>query len=302
MEERAGARRPVIGSQEVSRARAIRQRVFRSWWVLAVLCVAGSGCRVSVGKAADAHPLTAKVRAGLAIGSDGSGPATSDPAAFDHGTFDALLKAHVHGARVDYEGLARDREVLERYLEQLSKADVSTMKRAEQFALFVNAYNAYTLELILSHYPLKSIRDLPDPWEREICRVSGERVSLDFIEHRLLRVPELLGDPRVHFAVNCASVSCPPLHTEAFVGNRLEDQLDRVTRRVILDGRFVRGDPACVRVSKIFDWFAADFVAAHGSVAAFITTYRDDLPGLSERGDSELCYFDYDWSLNDVER
>ncbi|MGE3166355.1 MAG: DUF547 domain-containing protein [Planctomycetota bacterium] len=267
-----------------------------SWGLLCAVALfagAATSCRGPVARVAEGHPLTAKVRAGLR---DDSGTT------FDHAPFTALLQAHVRGARVDYAALAQDRAALSAYLERLAQADVSTLGPSEQTAFFINAYNAYTLELILNHYPLESIRDLADPWKQEICRVAGERVSLDFIEHQVLRVPELLGDPRVHFAVNCASISCPPLQGEAFVGARVEQQLEHAAHATLSDPRYVAVDKSCVRVSPIFDWFAADFVAAKGSVAAFVSGYRPDLTQLAEQGDAALCYFGYDWRLNDIER
>ncbi len=146
-------------------------------------------------------------------------------AAFDHGAFDALLGAHVSASGVDYGGLAGQRAALDAYVGTLPGVELDGFGRSEQMAFWINAYNALTLTLILDNYPLASIRDLDDgnPWEAHSWTVAGRSVTLNAIEHEILRP---MGDPRIHAAVNCASKGCPPLASDAFTGAGLGAQLD----------------------------------------------------------------------------
>lgn len=245
-------------------------------------------------------------------------PAPSAAAGVDplHAPFDVLLARHVRGGRVDYDGLAGDTEALDAYLAALAAVDDGPLDRAQTLALWINAYNAATLRLILDHRAqdpeLASIKDIPRGrrWLARRWTVAGRRVSLDAIEHEILRP---LGEPRIHMAINCASHSCPDLAGEAYHAPRLDAQLDAATRRFLADrskgartvvdeGFF--GTDHELHVSALFDWFEEDFEAGGGVVAfvrrygpadtvAFIERHRDDL---------DLEHLDYDWSLNALPR
>lgn len=243
-------------------------------------------------------------------------------ASFDrsHASWDRLLGAHVEwnaagtSTAVDYTGFKRERQVLRRYLQGASAVDTAQFDRwslAERQAFLINVYNAATVELVLTRYPgLKSIKELGglfgSPWKLQVLDLLGRRRSLDDIEHVLLRGADDYAEPRIHFAVNCASVGCPALRPEAYVGARLNGQLDDQARRFLSDRRRNRSESgnAALRVSKIFDWYAEDFNAHSGSVGAFLARYRSEL-GLDaaaatrlQQGRTHLVYATYDWSLN----
>lgn len=247
--------------------------------------------------------------------------------AFDHAhaAWTALLKKHIavvrggQASQVDYAGFAADRPALKGYLDTLSAIGSATFERwtrPQQMAFLINAYNAFTVELILTRWPkLESIKDLgsflQSPWKPKWVPLLGARVSLDDIEHEMLRARGRFDDPRVHFAVNCASVGCPALREEAFDAGRLDAQLDEQALRFMSDRSRNRYNTARGRleVSKIFDWFGEDFRLGHrgiGSLAAFMARYADNLadaPADRARvraGQVEIGFLDYDWKLNDV--
>ncbi len=247
--------------------------------------------------------------------------------AFDHehGAWTALLRKHVvvlrrgQASAVRYAGFAADRAALRAYLDALSSVAEGTfagLGKARQQAFLINAYNAFTVELILTKYPdLQSIKDLgsllQSPWKPKRVALLGSKVSLDDIEHGMLRQRGRFDDPRVHFAVNCASIGCPALREEAFVAERLDAQLDEQTQRFLSDRTRNRYDVkrGRLQVSKIFDWFAEDFRLGHRGVTslpAFLARHADVLADNAadrERirsGQVEIDFLDYDWSLNDA--
>ncbi len=227
-------------------------------------------------------------------------PARSN-AAMDHGLFTGLLGKYVQKGTVDYKGFKREEVTLDKYLTVLEKTDTRKLSRDDRFAFYINAYNAWTIKLILTGYPgIKSIKDLgsffKSPWKKEIARIDGGIVTLDHIEHEVLRPG--FKDPRVHFAVNCASKGCPPLRGEAYRGDILDRQLDEMTRAFINDPRRNRLEGRTLYVSSIFKWFSEDF---NDDVAGFFLKYaRGDLKeGLEANGNAvTIKYLDYDWSLN----
>src|SRR5690554_5944218 len=161
------------------------------------------------------------------------------PAKFDHSGFAQLLAAHADSAagRVDYAGLKKDEKKIDAYLKKLDAVDLKTLGPDEKLALLINAYNAYTLQLILENYPgIKSIKDLKSPWKSKRYKVGGHTLSLDDIEHGLIR--PVYKDSRIHFAVNCASIGCPPLQAFAFEGDKLDAQLDLAARKTLQDTRY----------------------------------------------------------------
>lgn len=228
-------------------------------------------------------------------------PSADAVAPFDHSAFDGLLARHARPdmGRVDYKGLSAEGPMLEAYAKRLGDVALESLSRVEQKALLINAYNAFTLLLILENYPLASIKDLPSPWKTKRWKLGGDVVSLDDIEHGLLR--PTYKDPRVHFALNCASIGCPPLADSAFVGEALDAQLDEATRRALTDSRYARVDGPTLHVTALMNWYGDDFVAEGWSpraatVAAFVALYRDDVAA-----DATVEFLDYDWRLNDVE-
>ena len=251
--------------------------------------------------------------------------AAQDTFDHDHRAWTALLARHVvpvrggQASQVRYAGFAADRAALKTYLQALSgvtPAAFEAFGSARQQAFLINAYNAYTVELILARYPnLRSIKDLgsllQSPWKPKWAPLLGTKVSLDDIEHEMLRQRGRYDDPRVHFAVNCASIGCPALREEAFVGQRLDAQLDEQTERFMSDRTRNRFDPARGRLelSRIFDWYGEDFRLGHRGVTslpAFAARYADrlaDAPADRERIRAQkvgIVFLDYDWSLNDV--
>jgi len=226
-----------------------------------------------------------------------AGPAAVEPL---YARYDSLLRRHVHGLGVDYEAWhddAADRKALDEVIEGLADLDPAPWAHDESVAYWINLYNAATLRLVLEHYPLDSIKDIGSlfsagPWSRKVVRVAGRDLSLDEIEKKIL-LP-LARDARVHFAVNCASVGCPPLRDRAWRGQALDEQLDRATRFALHRPRWLRIDGDTVFLTKIFDWYEKDFERDAGSVRAFLARYRDDLPP----GDYSIEIMDYDWDLN----
>ena len=245
--------------------------------------------------------------------------------AFDasHAAWTALLKKHVlllrngQASQVRYAGFTADRAALKAYLDSLSAVSAASFDgwgKPQQMAFLINAYNAFTVELILTRYPkLESIKDLgslfSSPWKPKWIPLLGDKLSLDDIEHGRLRVRGRYDDPRIHFAVNCASVGCPMLREEAYVGDRLDPQLDEQAQRFLADRTRNRYAGGRLEVSKIFDWYGEDFRLGHKgitSLPAFLARHADalaDAPAERERiraQKAELGFLDYDWKLNDA--
>jgi len=217
--------------------------------------------------------------------------------------YSALLKAHVSsgekdGVRlhlVDYPALAADHRWPD-LLKQLAAFDLHVLKTREDTpAFWINSYNILAIKTVLDHWPLQSIRDVGGlfypVWNKPAAVVAGKMRSLHEIEHEILRP---LGEPRIHFAIVCASVSCPDLRTQAYAADRLSQQLDDQAKAFLSrpkKGMNVEGNNA--RLSKIFDWFESDF-ESRGGVLGFIRYYRPDIPASTRLA----SYLDYDWGLN----
>ena len=227
---------------------------------------------------------------------------------FDHSAFDALLKQHVRfeAGRVDYAGLKVDEAKLDAYLKTIAEVDLEACEAADKMAILINAYNGYTLKLILENYPgLKSIRDLDKPWKTVRYDVAGEKVSLDNIEHNLLR--PIFKDPRIHFAVNCASIGCPALAEFAYTGAELESQLEKAMKRTVNNGRDVQLKSGKLHVSSILKWYGDDFTKEDwkpraDTIPAFLAPYAEGelKTFLESKPDADLNFLDYEWALNDV--
>jgi len=246
-------------------------------------------------------------------------------AQFDHGHagWDGLLKKHVRWlpdqkqSRVDYNGFAADRAELKRVLDAMSavpQAEFDGWPRSQQMAFLVNAYNAFTVELILTRWPdLKSIKDLgsliQSPWKKKFFVLLGEERHLDWIEHEQLR--PRYKDPRVHGAVNCASIGCPALRPEAFVAPKLEAQYDDGMQRFMADRTRNRVVGGKVEASMIFKWFREDFEQGQMGFNKLEDVFARYAPQLSDKADEQqklrnralpVSFADYDWSLNAVGR
>jgi hypothetical protein len=228
---------------------------------------------------------------------------TSEPVS--HEQWDSLLKKHVsESGLVDYNGFKNDSVALSSYLHLLEThhPNEKNWTRNERMAYWINAYNAFTIKLVTDHYPVKSIKDIKNGipfvntvWDIKFINIEGESYDLNNIEHGILR-PKF-EDPRIHFAVNCASISCPPLADFAYSAERLDEQLDQSGRRFINDSK--RNKIASANkadLSKIFSWFKGDFTKDQGLIT-FINRYSD-IP-LDEKAD--ISYLDYDWDINEVQ-
>lgn len=221
--------------------------------------------------------------------------------AVDHSIYANLLKKYVHQGNVDYRGFKMEESKLDQYLKILENVDSKSLSGNEQFAFYINAYNAWTIKLILSGYPgIKSIKDLGNilktPWKKKICRIDGDVITLDDIEHHILR--PRFKDPRVHFAINCAALSCPFLASEPFLGSTLDRQLDDATRAFINNPKRNYLEGNTLYVSRIFTWFSKDF---NDDVIGFFLKYADgNLKKELEvkKNSIKIKYLNYDWSLN----
>lgn len=253
----------------------------------------------------------------------------SSARAFDHthASWSTLLAKYVvvradgGASAVNYAGFSVDRGKLQLYLQQLEQVggpEFERFSKPEQMAFLINAYNAHTIELILTRYPkLESIKDLGSlvrsPWKKKFIKLLGRDLSLDDIEHAMLREPGAYDEPRIHFAVNCASVGCPMLRNEAFIAARLEHQLDDQTRRFLSDRSRNRYDSRTntLQVSEIFSWYGDDFAQGHrgferledlfARYASAMTTHPAARKRL-EAGTVPIEFLEYDWSLNDAAR
>jgi hypothetical protein len=232
----------------------------------------------------------------------------------DHSAWDAMLKQHVKRDdtglnRVDYAAWKREnRDDLLTYIDKLESTEATKLSRPEQYAYWVNLYNAVTVALILKHYPVDSIRDIDispgffanGPWGAKLVEVGGVKLSLDNIEHDILRVN--WDDPRVHYAVNCASIGCPNLARDAYTGERLDEQLDAAARAYISNPRGIHFDGDSVTVSKIYSWYDEDFGNSESGVIAHISEHAEGENAERLAGLSSIDDYEYDWSLNDVSR
>jgi hypothetical protein len=239
----------------------------------------------------------------------------------DHQAWNQLLATHIlpiDGGKatvVNYQGMLADRQELQRYLQTLSQISESQFKQwstPHQLAFLINAYNAWTVELILTAWPdVKSIKELgglfSSPWRKKWLALLGKTRSLDDIEHDLIRGSGRYNDPRIHFAVNCASIGCPALRSEAYDGNRLDAQLDEQTRLFLRDRNRNRVDNNVVKLSSIFEWYREDFergwqgfkrledfLLAHADALNLSTTQMQRL----NNGEINIEFLDYDWRLN----
>ncbi|MBV1913992.1 MAG: DUF547 domain-containing protein [Pseudomonadales bacterium] len=241
----------------------------------------------------------------------------------NHAHWDSLLKKHVKSidggsaTALDYSGFARDTGRFKSYQDQLSRVtqtEFDQWSKDNQLAFLINAYNAFTVALILTKYPgLDSIKDLgsffSSPWKKKFIKLLGQTRSLDDIEHKLIRGSRRYNDPRIHFAVNCASIGCPALRAEAYMGDRIDSQLQDQTRQFLSDTSRNRSENGQLEVSSIFKWYREDFEKGwlgFDSLEDFFVAYKSELGMADEQlsdlqaGKIDIEFLDYDWRLNDV--
>jgi hypothetical protein len=214
-------------------------------------------------------------------------------AKFNHKKWDSLVQQHVSSdGKVDYKGFKKDVIYLEVYLQELSKnVPKDDQIKEEKLAYWMNAYNAFTIKLIIDNYPLKSIKDIKEPWKRPIAKIDNKWYSLNDIEHNILRK---MNDPRIHFGINCASYSCAPLWNRAFTAADVEMELEALTKRFINDRTRNKISSDHMQLSKIFQWFAKDF-KKKGSLVAFLNHYAST----PIHKNAKKSFLKYNWSLNE---
>ncbi|NND09277.1 MAG: DUF547 domain-containing protein [Saprospiraceae bacterium] len=209
-----------------------------------------------------------------------------------HQSFDQLLQKYVNAAgKVNYKGFLADQEQLDAYLESLSgKSPQADWSRSKKLAHWINVYNAFTIRLILDHYPVNSIQDISGgkPWDKQWIDIGGQTYSLNQIENDIIR--PRFGEPRIHFAVNCAAKSCPPLANKAFTEENLNTLLEQQTRAFINNPTFNSITANSLQISKIFDWYGVDFK----NLIEFINKYAE----IEISSDATVSYKDYNWNLN----
>ena len=242
--------------------------------------------------------------------------------AVDHSAWDRLLKAYVKPDgtglnRIDYAAFKNnDHKALKAYVKALEATQVSKLNKNEQFAFWANLYNAKTIDVVLDHYPVPSIRKITikssllgflkksvgagGPWKTKIMNVGGEKLSLDDIEHGIMR--PIFKDPRVHYAVNCASIGCPNLRTAAFTGANLETELNAGARDYINNARGVSVTGGKVTASSIYKWFQTDFGGSQAGVLKHVSQYAEPKLKAKLSQVTAINGFDYDWALNDIKK
>jgi len=238
-----------------------------------------------------------------------------------HADWQTLLSQHIkaidngHSSAVDYAAIQQQQTLLQSYLKKLSQVsrnEFDAWSKSKQLAFLINAYNAWTVEFILTKYPdLESIKDLGSlfnsPWDKEFIPLLGKTVSLNDIEHGLIRGSGRYNDPRIHFAVNCASIGCPALREEAYTADQLEQQLTEQTERFLSDTsrNYIKADN--LYLSSIFKWYGDDFEVGFRntkSIQSFILLYADALKltdmqkSALAKQDLNIKFLDYNWNLN----
>lgn len=211
----------------------------------------------------------------------------------NHQTFNELLSKYVDDqGKVNYQAFSKETEKLDGYLNELSeKSPQSSWSRDQKLAYWINAYNAFTIKLILNNYPVKSITDIEGgkPWDSKWIKLGESKYSLNQIENEIIR--PRFNEPRIHFAVNCAARSCPPLANQAFTDENLELLLQEQTKSFINDAGFNEIAASSISISKIFEWYADDF----GNIISFLNKYSDK----KIDAQAKVTFRDYNWSLNE---
>ena len=211
----------------------------------------------------------------------------------NHQQFSEFLSAYVsNNGNVNYKAIKNNPEALNNYLDHLSNSSPNnSWSKNQTLAYWINTYNAFTIKLIIDHYPIKSIKDIKKPWDQKFIPIKGELLSLNYIEHHILRK---MDEPRIHFAIVCASYSCPKLQNKAFTAKNLNEQLNQATKGFLndLERNFISENK--LELSKIFKWFEKDF-EQKGTLIDFLNKYAST--HISKH--AKISYKDYNWSLNE---
>ncbi len=212
---------------------------------------------------------------------------------FNHGIWADLLQSHVsENGNVDYIAFKADNAKLQEYINVLAEnVPNNSWANEEKLAYWINAYNALTVDLILRNYPVESIKDIKNPWKQRLWKLGDNMYDLDEIEHDILRN---MNEPRIHFAIVCASYSCPKLQNEAFTAEKLDQQLTKATKEFLTDKNRNEISENSITISKIFDWFSKDFTK-NGSLIDFLNLYTE----VNISPNAKKRYKDYNWDLND---
>jgi hypothetical protein len=285
----AARTRPLLVRRKLARALPACPALFRAVALLALLALALPAALVLT-----LSPVQARA-AVLSV------PPAQSPVPL--APYSMLLRQYVQNGSVDYAGLKAEAKRLDTYLNFLAHVEPAALSEPDQKAFYVNLYNAWTLKLVLTRYPkISSIKEtgtlLKSPWKTPLVRLGGQTLTLDEVENGILRAR--FKDPLVHFALNCASRSCPPLRAEPYEGSRLEDQFADQARAFLNDPTRNRVEGDTLYLSRIFDWYAKDFGGPRG-VLAFLRRYAGPelKAGLDRLGpEPRIQYLDYDWSLN----
>ncbi len=217
-----------------------------------------------------------------------------------------LVKKHVNEeGLVDYKGFIKDKSQLQSYLDLLSANPPGDgWSREDKIAYWLNAYNAFTIKLIIDHYPLESIKDIGPkhqiifintPWDKKFFKIGSKTMTLNRIEHRILR--KIYKEPRIHFALNCASMSCPKLRREAYEGSKLNEQLTDQAKQFMRDPKRNQPDPSKPKLSAIFSFYGKDMRTWSGGKT--LIEYINQYSAVKIKEDAEIEYLDYDWDLNE---
>jgi len=212
---------------------------------------------------------------------------------FNHSAWNNLLQKHVSAqGNVNYKGFITESENFEAYLNSLSKnKPTNNWSKEDKLAYWINAYNAFTIKLIINKYPIKSIKDISSPWDISFIKLGSKTYTLNDIEHKILRK---MNEPRIHFAIVCASVSCPKLQNTAFGSSKIEEQLSNATKEFLADPIRNNLSQNSIKISKIFKWFASDF-KQNGTLIDFLNKYYE----ITISQNAKKSYKDYDWNLNE---
>ncbi len=253
------------------------------------------------------------------VGCSQNSKVTQEPFDSTYQAYQDVLQTYVKSENIDYEQLKQNRAKLDSFISQLAgttKKQLEKMSRNEQLAYWLNAYNGITLRTIIDNYPVKSIQNIDGAWSKIIWDVAGQKLTLDYIEHEIIR--PTYKDARIHFGVNCASIGCPPLYNHPFTGNSVDSLLDVVSSQFIHNTKrhTIDYENHTIVTSELFSWFWEDFVRdfksikfqntsdVENAILNFTYKYLNDSEKAKFQIDAnwKVSFTPYDWSLNDIER
>jgi len=212
--------------------------------------------------------------------------------------YNTLLQKHVSNGLVHYKLIKQNPKLLTDYIqkiEKLTRDEYNKFTDEQKIAFWINSYNAYTIKLIIDSYPLKSIKDIKDPWDQKVAVIFKKETSLNFMEHQILR--KEFNEPRIHFALVCAAISCPILQNAAYIPKKLESQLKEAALIFLKDttSNKIKPENDTIYLSKLFKWYGEDFVKTEGSLISYIGKVAD----VNYKSTIKIKYLNYDWNLNE---